>query len=100
MVAKYEVDADARRQSEYVPATAELSLTVKTTIDEFVNTELTLVTTLVGGAQLVEITNAWLSLPTLSKPAPDTVMVTAALVADITAGLRDAMETIFSGRAL
>ena len=94
---KYELVDDVRMHSEYNPATAPVSTTLRVISVDEENTELTLVTTLVGVPvhELNEMTNALLSPFTFASPTPlITIDCPVPVNTGITFGVNEETETI------
>ena len=92
---KYELVDDVRIHNEYTPATAPVSTTLKVISVDEENTELTLVTTLVGVPvhALDEMTNADESPDTFTNPAPfTTIACPVALKTEIALGVNEVTE--------
>ena len=92
---KYVLVDDVRIHNEYAPATAPVSTTLSDISEDDENTELTLVTTLVGVAvhEIDEITNADPSLDTSTNPAPlITIACAVALSTGITLGFNETTD--------
>ena len=93
---KYELVDDVRMHNEYTPVTAPVSTTLSIISEDDENTELTLVTTLVGMPvhELDEMTNADESPDTLTNPAPlTTIDCPAPLSNGMTFGVKDVTDT-------
>ena len=94
---KYPLVDDARMHNEYTPATAQVSTTlIVINVDEK-NTELTLVTALLGVAEqeLEEITNADTSPDTFTSPTPLVMIVCSVpLIMERTFGVNEVNETM------
>ena len=96
---KYELVDDVRIHNEYTPAAAPVSTTFSAICVGDANTELTLVTALVGVPlhELGEMTNADESPDTFTKPAPLTPMVWAVpLMTAMTLGVNDVTDTMLN----
>ena len=94
---KYELVADVLIYNEYTPATAPVSTTLRVVSVDDENTELTLVTTLVGVPlhELDDITNADGSADTFTNPTPlITIVCPLPLSTGITLGVKEVTDTM------